>query len=94
MDFHRLIFKAYYYENYNLLRTHQSWGSKKLTRSSFRRSVPPGCQIMHESKIFFLLLLDESLNLYASHKMFLMSAAKRLRAHWRKVKPEPLENPI
>ena len=56
--------------------------------------MPPGRQIMHESKIFFLRVLDESLNLYASHKMFLMSAAKRLRAHWRKVKPEPLENPI
>ena len=49
---------------------------------------------MHETIVFFLLPLDESLNLYASHKMFLMLAAKRLRAHWRKVKPEPLENPI
>ena len=56
--------------------------------------MPPGVQFMHEANIFVLLSLDESLNLYASHKMFLMLAAKRLRAHWRKVKPEPLENPI
>lgn len=32
--------------------------------------------------------IDESLNLYASHKMFLMLAAKRIGAHWRKAKPE------
>ena len=29
----------------------------------------------------------ESLNLYASHKMFLMSASKCLGAHWGKVNP-------
>lgn len=29
--------------------------------------------------------IDETLNLYASHKMFLMLAAKRMCAHWRKV---------
>merc|ERR1719189_3146489 len=32
--------------------------------------------------------IDESLNLYTSHKMFLMLAAKRIGAHWRKAKPE------
>ena len=30
--------------------------------------------------------IDEGMNLYASHKMFIMLAAKRLGAHWRKVK--------
>lgn len=32
--------------------------------------------------------IDETLNLYASHKKFLMLAAKRLGAHWRKVQSE------
>lgn len=32
--------------------------------------------------------IDENLNLYASHKMFLMLAAKRLNAHWRKIKSQ------
>jgi len=32
--------------------------------------------------------IDERLNLYASHKKFLMLAAKRLGAHWRKVQSE------
>jgi hypothetical protein len=30
--------------------------------------------------------VDETLNLYANHKLFLMLAAKRLGAHWRPVK--------
>ena len=38
--------------------------------------------------------IDESLNLYASHKIFLMLAAKRLGAHWRKIKPEPIKDSI
>ena len=35
--------------------------------------------------------IDESLNLYASHKMFLMLAAKQIGAHWRKAKPEAMK---
>ena len=38
--------------------------------------------------------IDESLNLYASHKIFLMLAAKRLGAHWRKVKPDTIKDAI
>jgi ADP-ribose pyrophosphatase len=32
--------------------------------------------------------IDDDLNLYASHKMFLMLAAKHLRAHWRQINPD------
>ena len=38
--------------------------------------------------------IDESLNLYPSHKIFLMLAAKQFGAYWRKMKPEPIKDSI
>ena len=42
----------------------------------------------HEGAGLQWMDIDESIQMYACHKKFVMLAAKRLGAHWRKVKSE------